>query len=200
MHWKTTLVRILMVVLGIIVGGVLAVITTFTLIAVEVNAAQTTVNGWSINLKCNIPGNDILLQAACATILPMANVPEEAAYWTAIRDSTGQRLNGQHDYILQFPAGQLPPNKAFWSLTMTDVQSHMVNNSINRYSVGDRSGLVPNADGSTDIYIQNAAPVGHESNWLPAPTGNFKLWLRAYLPGAAILEDKYNVPPVVAVK
>jgi len=38
---------------------------------------------------------------------------------------------------------------------------------INRYSVSDRSGLVPNTDGSVDIYIQNAAPAGHESNWLP---------------------------------
>ena len=189
-----------MVVLGIIVGGVLAVITTFTLIAVEVNAAQTTVNGWSTTLKCDIPGMDILLRAACASELPMANVPQEAAYWTATKDSTGQRLNGQHDYVLHFPAGQLPPNDAFWSLTMTDVQSHMVNNPINRYSVGDRSGLGPNADGSIDIYIQGTEPAGHESNWLPAPTGNFKLWLRAYLPGAAILDGKYSVPPVVKVK
>jgi hypothetical protein len=59
---------------------------------------------------------------------------------------------------------------------------------------------VPNADGSIDIYIQNTAPAGHESNWLPAPSGDFKLWLRVYLPGAAILDGKYNVPPVVEVK
>ena len=76
----------------------------------------------------------------------------------------------------------------------------MVYNPINRYSVGDRSGLVPNADGSIDIYIQSTAPAGHESNWLPAPAGNFKLWLRVYLPGVAILEGKYKVPPVVEVK
>ena len=46
---------------------------------------------------------------------------------------------------------------------------------------------MPNADGSVDIYIQNAPPAGNESNWLPAPPGTFKLWLRAYLPGPAIL-------------
>ncbi len=185
---------------GMIVGGILAVITTFILIAVEVNAIQTTVNGWSTTLKCDKPGNGILLRAACASILPAANLPEEAMYWTTTKDSTGQILNGQHDTILHFPAGQLPPNDAFWSLTMTDVQSYMVKNPINRYSVGDRSGLVPNADGSIDIYFQSTAPAGHESNWLPAPAGNFKLWLRAYLPGAAILDGKYNVPPVVEVK
>jgi hypothetical protein len=72
----------------------------------------------------------------------------------------------------------------------------MVDNPIDRYSVGDRSGLVPNADGSIDIYIQNAVPAGHESNWLPAPTGDFMLWLRVYQPGAAILRGEYSVPAV----
>ncbi len=200
MHWKRTIMRILMVILGIVVGGVMAAITTFMLIGVEAYSIQTTVNGWSTTLKCDLPGNGILLRAACSSILPMANVPEEAVYWTTTKDSTGQRLNGQHDYVLRFPAGQLPPNGAFWSLTMTNLQSHMVANPMNRYSVGDRSGLVANADGSIDIYIQSTAPAGHESNWLPAPTGNFKLWLRAYLPGAAILDGQYTVPPVVAVK
>lgn len=200
MHWKTRMMRILMVILGIAAGGVLAVLTTFILNGIEAYSILTTVNGWSTTQKCNIPGNGILLQAACASILPMANVPEEAVYWTATKDSTRQILNGQHHYVLHFPAGQLPPNDAFWSLTMTDVQNHMVNNPINRYSVSNRSGLAPNADGSIDIYIQNTAPAGHESNWLPAPASNFKLWLRVYLPGAAILDGKYNVPPVVEVK
>jgi hypothetical protein len=101
---------------------------------------------------------------------------------------------------MHFPAGQLPPNSAFWSLTMGDAKNHFVANPINRYSVSDRSGLVPNADGSVDIYIQNAASAGHESNWLPAPSGTFILWLRAYIPGEAILHGEYTVPPVVDVK
>ncbi len=200
MHGKRTITKVLMVVLGIIVGAMLAVITTFVLIGVEERASQTTVSGWSTTLKCDIPGNGLLLRAACASILPMANVPEEAMYWTTTKDNMGQRLSGQHDYVLHFPAGQLPPNNAFWSLTMTDVASRMIANPINRYSVASTSGLVASADGSIDIYIQNTAPAGHESNWLPAPTGNFKLWLRAYLPGAAILDGKYIVPPVVQVK
>ena len=76
----------------------------------------------------------------------------------------------------------------------------MVRDPANRHSVGNRSGLVPNAEESIDIYMQNMAPAGHESNWLPATLGDFKLWLRAYLPGAAILDGKYNVPLVVEVK
>jgi hypothetical protein len=83
-------------------------------------AHQTTANGWNTIRQCNQPGNGIPLRAACAQYLPMANVLEEAAYWTTIVDSTGRSLSGRRNYVVHFPAGQLPPNKAFWSVTMTD--------------------------------------------------------------------------------
>lgn len=185
------------VVQGIITGGVLAFIT-FQIIA---HAYVTKINGWTTMFGCGEPGNSIVLRGACNAIFPgPINVPQEAMYWTTKVDSTGQKLSGQHDYIMHFPAGQLPPNDAFWSLTMGTARNRFVLNPINRYSVSDRSGLVPNADGSVDIYIGNAAPAGHESNWLPSPSGRFLLWLRVYLPGATILDGKYNVPPVVETR
>jgi hypothetical protein len=151
-------------------------------------------------LGCGEPGSGILLRAACnVTFMGPINTAQEAVYWTTDKDGSGRALSGAHDYILRFPPGQLPPNQAFWSLTMGDAGNHFVPNPINRYSVSDRSGLAPNADGSVDIYIQNTAPARHEANWLPAPTGNFILWLRAYLPGKAILDGEYRVPPVVQV-
>jgi hypothetical protein len=185
---------------AIIVGVVLAFLTAQVIMNAVVKAMTTTVNGWSTTVKAGQPGNGILLRAAFARTLPAVNVVQEAAYWTTTKDSAGQTLRGQHEYVLQFPAGQLPPNEAFWSLTMTDVVGYMVKNSIDRYSVGSRSGLAPNADGSIDIYIQRAAPAGYESNWLPAPAGNFKLMLRAYLPGRAILNGEYHLPPVKRVR
>jgi hypothetical protein len=187
------------VVQALIVGLVLAFLTAQVLMNAAVKAMTTTVNGWSTTVKAGQPGNGLLVRAACARILPAVNVVQEAAYWTTTVDSAGRRLTGQRAYVLQFPAGQLPPNEAFWSLTMNDVVGYMVRNPINRYSVGSRSGLVPNADGSIDIYLQRTAPTGHESNWLPAPAGNFKLMLRAYLPGRAILDGAYHVPPVMRV-
>lgn len=185
---------------GIIVGGVLAFLTANIMMNAALKAVTTTVNGWSITLKCGQPGNGLLLRAACARNLPAVNVAQEAAYWTTTVDGAGRRLSGQHDYVLHFPAGQLPPNDAFWSLTITDVAGFMVSNPSDRYSVGSRSGLVPNPDGSIDIYLQRTAPAGHESNWLPAPAGNFKLMLRAYMPGRAILDGEYHVPPVMKVQ
>jgi hypothetical protein len=185
------------IVQGIIIGGVLGFLTFWIL----ANTYVTKVNGWTTILGCGEPGIGILLRGACAmTFSGPINLPQEAMYWTTKVDGSGRQLSGAHDYILHFPPGGLPPNNAFWSLTMGDAGNRFVPNPINRYSVSDRSGLVPNADGSVDIYLQNAAPAGRESNWLPAPSGHFILWLRVYLPGAVILNGEYTVPPIVEVK
>src|SRR5690349_5090912 len=150
-HGMTNLLTTLAVahvVQAIIVGGVLAFLTAQVIMNAVVKAMTTTVNGWSTTVKAGQPGNGILLRAACARILPAVTVVQEAAYWTTTVDSAGRRLNGQRDYILQFPVGHLPPNEAFWSLTMTDVVGYLVRTPIDRSSVGSRSGLVPNADGA----------------------------------------------------
>lgn len=185
------------VVPGVLVGAVLALVTALLLITAQLNAMQTTVNGWSITMTCGKADDGVLVRAACAQALPMVNLPQEAVYWTTTVDGAGQTLTGAHDYVLHFPPGGLPPNSAFWSLTMTIAPGYLVANPINRYSLGDRSGLVANADGSIDIDIDHTAPAGPEANWLPSPTGNFKLWLRVYQPGEAILSGGYHLPPVV---
>ncbi len=187
------------VVQGVIVGAVLAFLTANLIMTAVMRAVTTTVNGWSSTVKAGQPGNGILVRAACARTLPAVNVVQEAAYWTTTVDSAGGKLNGHREYVLHFPAGQLPPNDAFWSLTMTDVVGYMAPSPIDRYSVGSQSGLIPNADGSIDIYLQRTAPARHEANWLPTPAGNFKLMLRAYLPSPAILDGAYHVPPVKRV-
>jgi len=188
------------VVLGILAGIVLTLIATNLLLFAEGKSVFRTVNGWSYSMAAGKPGHSLLRRALMAAELPATNVAEESVYWITAKDSGGQRLNGQHAYLLHFPAGGLPPNDAFWSLTMTDAKKVLVANPVNRYAVGDRSGLAANADGSTDIYIQNTAPADHQANWLPAPSAGFILWLRAYQPGKAVLDGTYQVPPVMEVK
>jgi hypothetical protein len=181
---------------GVLIGFGLAVVTVQVYGRLKGVVIKT--NGWTTMYGCGEPGNGMFFRAAQALVfVGPINVPAESMYWFANADGAGRTLDGRQDYIMHFPAGQLPPNDAFWSLTMGDAKNHFVPNSLNRYNVGDRSGLVPNADGSADVYIQNTAPAGHESNWLPAPSGNFILWLRVYIPGAAILNREYKVPPVV---
>jgi hypothetical protein len=193
--FRKTIKIILGLIPGIIVGAILVIVTNSQL----VNAKFIKVDSWRTIFGCGVPGNGIFLKAACAQIFPAVNVPQEAMYWTTNTFGAGN-LSGQHNYIVHFPSGGLPPNNAFWSLTMGDAKNHFVPNPINRYSVGSLTSLVPNADGSIDIYIQNTSPAGHEANWLPAPAGNFILWLRVYLPGATVLDGTYQVPPVQEVQ
>jgi hypothetical protein len=187
------------VVQGVIIGATLAFLTTILILDAVARAETRTVNGWSSIRKVGQPGNGLLVRAALQKALPVVNAFEEAAYWTTSVDSAGKKLSGEHIYRLHFPPGQLPPNDAFWSLTATDTVGYMVNHSSGRSSVDDHSGLVTNSDGSVDILLQPQQPNGPAQNWVPTPSGRFKLMLRAYLPGVAIVDGSYEVPPVVEV-
>lgn len=124
------------VIQGILIGFGLAIITAQ--ITAKINA--TKVNGWITLFGCGVPGNGMFMRAACALAFPgPVNIPQEAMYWTTSVDGASHDLSGEHDYIMRFPASGLPPNNAFWSLTMGDAKNRFVENSINRYSVSDRS-------------------------------------------------------------
>jgi len=185
---------------AIIQGALIGFGLAFVLAQIYARVKATKVNGWITMYGLGRPSNGMFLRAAQAQLFPgPVNTPEEAMYWWTNADGSGHALTGEHEYVLHFPAGGLPPNKAFWSVTMGDAENHYVANPLNRYSLSDRAGLTPNPDGSVDIHIQMAAPESNVSNWLPAPSGNFILWLRVYIPGEAILKGQYMVPPVVKV-
>lgn len=187
------------VVQGVIIGLTLAFLTTIVVLDLVARKETRTVNGWSSIRRAGQPGNGLLVRAALQKALPVVNVFEEAAYWTTGVDREGRNLSGEHAYRLHFPPGHLPPNDAFWSLTATDTVGYMVRSPAGRTSVDDHSGLVANPDGSVDVLLQPQAPSGPSQNWLPTPTGRFKLMLRAYLPGAAVIDGSYDVPAVVRV-
>jgi hypothetical protein len=181
---------------GALIGFGLAFVSAYVYARIKAKK----VNGWITMYGLGEPGNGMFLRAAHAQLFPgPVNLPQEAMYWWTNSDGAGHALSGAHDYVMHFPPGGLPPNKAFCSITMGDARNHFVANPLNRYSVSDRTGLAQNPDSSVDVFIQKAAPAGHESNWLPAPSGNFILWLRVYIPGEAVLKGEYIVPPVVEV-
>ena len=184
---------------AVIIGAVLAFLTANLIINAKIRSIQTNVNGWKSSLQCGRPGSGMLLRAASAKFLPAVNLAEEAVYWLAARDDQNKPLNSRHAYLLHFPAGQTPPNNAFWSLTATDLQGYLIENSSGRQSIGDHSALQINPDGSIDIFIQRQPPDKRECNWLPVPAGNFKLTLRADLPGPAVLDGSYKIPAVIKV-
>ncbi len=188
------------VVQGLVIGLTFAYLTTILILSAVAKSETRTVNGWSAIRKAGQPGNGLLVRAALQKALPVVNVFEEAAYWTATSDDAGERLNGNHAYRLHFAAGQLPPTDAFWSLTATDTIGYKVSTSTGRSSVDSHSGLLKNADDSVDILLQPHQPSGAAQNWLATPSGRFKLMLRAYLPEAVIVNGNYEVPPVIEVR
>jgi hypothetical protein len=160
----------------------------------------TRVNGWSVNYKITNFIKDPLLRASVNRLGPGAHVAQEALYFHAVGASDGQPLSGASRYLLRFPPGQLPPADAFWSLILYGPDFYLVENAINRYSIGDRTeGVKTNADGSLDIRIQHEPPKEGISNWLPAPAGGFQLILRTYQPRLALFNGDYKVPPIQRV-
>ena len=186
-------------VIAIAIGVGLSTLLATTLIVVQAGRMITSENGWYALLNYDQMTGNFLERAAVSYLQPGTNSPEEAVYWQTTVDGNRQTLNGANNYVIHFPAGELPPNDAFWSLTITDAKGRMVANSINRNSLSSHADLQFNADGSIDFYIQSTAPSGNQSNWLPAPDGDYKLWLRVYQPGASVLSGAYQVPPVVEV-
>jgi hypothetical protein len=131
------------------------------------------------------------------------NRPKDAIYPTSLKDAEHRSYSGADKYIMHFPKGQLPPAEGFWSLTMYNSEYFFVANPLNRYSISARQDLKSNPDGSTDLYIQNASPgKDKESNWLPAPSGDFVLMMRLYWPrekDPSIIDGTWKVPAVKKV-
>ena len=149
-------------------------------------------------------GNDYVLRALCVFGGLGANIPEEAVYPNAYSDSEGRLLSGDFDYVIKFPKGQLPPAKAFWSITLMDSTTHfMVDNAIHRHHVGSNTpGLRYGSDGSLTIHVSAKRPRDPvlRANWLPSLPGmGIHLIMRIYEPTQEAIDGKYSPPPVVRV-
>jgi len=141
--------------------------------------------------------NDYTKRAVGVMIGIYGNSLEEAYYSSPQVDSDGKPLNGKNRYEIRFEKGKLPPVKLFWSMTMYKLPERLlVDNEIERYSVGDRTeGLKLAKDGSLTIYIQSTAPEGDKkANWLPAPEGPFFMVGRFYGPEASLMDGTYKMP------
>ena len=104
-------------------------------------------------------------------------------------------------YTVTFAAGQLPPVKSFWSLTMYDGATQLfIDNPIDRYLLNSTTmdDFRFNDDGSLTLLVQSAPPDdAWHANWLPAPDGSFYMVLRLYGPDAETLDGNWTPPPAV---
>ena len=169
------------------------------LMAWKVPTLARVVNGWAMNTDTmGVYGNYYLKRAIIAQLGLGANLPEDAIYPINLAASAGKPLDGTNRYTLHFEKGEAPPVDAFWSVTLYDSEGYQVPNTLNRFAVSSWMPFKYNSDGSLDLVVQNESPgPDMESNWLPAPKGEFNLTMRLYSPQPDALTGKWNPPPVV---
>jgi hypothetical protein len=143
-------------------------------------------------------GIDYTYRAWIAKLGLGANTPDEATYPAGVTAGNGGLYDGSRTYRLTFPKGMEPPSRYFWSLTMYDADGYLVDNELDRYSLGpSHPPLLRRADGSVVIEIGHDKPTDRTLNWLPAPaSGGFRLNLRLYGPSPAALDGRWTPPAV----
>ena len=124
------------------------------------------------------------------------NISQDAVYGVTQLDQNLQPLNGQQTYRLHFDAEELPPTRAFWSVTNYDNEGYLERNELDRYSLGSNHQLNYNTDGSLDLYLSHLQPEDTALNWVPAPEGAFKTLLRIYWPEEQVLAGEWDLPDV----
>lgn len=165
-------------------------------------AGQHMANGWIVTkglYGSGRYGTDYLQRALIAYVGAGGNVPEDATYPIARLDAEGKLLNGANRYVLRFTKADIPPvdPRGFWSLTLYDKEYFLVPNPTNRYALLSRDKFKRNPDGSMDLYVQKQSPgADKQSNWLPAPDGEFILMLRLYWPKDEVISGAWAPPPV----
>lgn len=122
----------------------------------------------------------------------------EAMSASAVRDARGHRFDGAHGYLLRLDPP--PPVGAFWSLSVYEIPgNHLVAGPAERYAIGSRTpGLVYEDGGAVTLRIARERPreAGRAANWLPAPSGGFRLVMRMYAPEQPVLDRTYALPAV----
>ena len=180
------------------------------LIKAKIETLGERVNGWvnshSMRLDRSGYDGDWSERSAVAVAGILANDAVEASYAFTREDKDGVKLDGSKtNYTLTFPAGELPPVNAFWSVTMYDGTTQLlIDNPINRYLIN--SPMLPelkkNTDGSLTFFIQKDEPTDpvQKANWLPAPNGPIYIVLRMYWPKESVLNGQWEPPGIQAAK
>jgi hypothetical protein len=147
-------------------------------------------------------GSDYALRAHIALTGLAALEEQEAVYLQADSDEAGGKLVGSKRYRIDFPSQGFGA-QAFWSLSMyelmPDGRMFFTPNALKRFAVGDRTpDLQRDSRGMLSVWIQNSEPTNpaERRNWLPAPAGEFRLMLRAYVPTLQLMRGETQLPKI----
>jgi len=123
--------------------------------------------------------------------------PYDEAQYPGIGTKDGKPMNAQDHYVIRMTKEQLPPARAFWSVTLYDAKKiHFIPNDNYKYSVGENGGMKLDASGGIEIHISPGQPEGVASeNWLPSGGKDQELivFMRVYAPDVKAMET-YKAP------
>jgi len=132
--------------------------------------------------KGQITQEILLMQSITGPI----GLPATEAVYPPVTTKDGQPMNAQHDYMIHMSKDEMPPAKAFWSMTLYDsANGFFIPNDRKKYSVGENGGMKLNADGGIDVYVAAEKPENvPDENWLPInrKDENLDIVLRLYMP------------------
>lgn len=139
--------------------------------------------------KGQMPLKYLLFQSI---IGPIGQPASEAVY-PQVETTDGKPMNAQYDYVIRISPENMPPAKAFWSLTLYDLErGFFIPNERKKYSVGENAGMKLNEDGGIEVYITEKQPEGVPAeNWLPIERKDeaMDVILRIYVPDLEKLKD-----------
>jgi hypothetical protein len=96
-------------------------------------------------------------------------LPSHQAVYPGLSTTDGKAMNAQQDYVIRMTKDEMPPAKAFWSVTLYDSQNgFFIPNDHMKYSVGENAGFKLDKDGGIEIHIAAQRPNDVPAeNWLP---------------------------------
>ena len=112
--------------------------------------------------------------------------PASQAVYPPVTTMDGKPMNARNDYAIHISKEQMPPAKAFWSMTLYDsANGFFIPNDRRKYSVGENAGMQLNPEGGISVYVAAEQPEGVPAeNWLPIERRdeNLDIILRIYDP------------------
>ncbi|KAH8822882.1 hypothetical protein DL96DRAFT_1559682 [Flagelloscypha sp. PMI_526] len=155
-------------------------------------------NGWVYLQPAGLFGDLLTARTVTAVNGYLELVEDETIYpfWE------GQlSLSADEAYLYSFASKPPLQNFGFWSLTLYDSTGNLVDNAIDKYSVGDRM-YGGTKEGSFEVLVQSETPPSNwTANWLPAPAegGAIKITLRLYGHQQSVRDGTWAYPVITKV-
>jgi hypothetical protein len=154
--------------------------------------------------KVFLPKGKMSLDAMVAqSAVGPIGLPYHQAQYPGVGTSDGSPLMADKHYIVRMTKDQLPPAKAFWSLTLYVAKTGLfIPNDGKKYSVGENGGMKLDASGGIEVHVAPTLPAGvPKENWLPSGGKEeaLDIIMRVYDPDVEAMRT-YKTPKAELVK